>query len=520
MKRAWHILGRPLVVLAVLLAGFVAVEHFRGELALNARLKKLRAQGEKLSVADLEPKRATVGSNAAVELLKLADRLKSALTNSFLDNPAPAGRFAAPGHVIVGWQLTEWPDYDNKFTNNWARVGAILEANQDLTQALHAALQVPQFDSGFDYRKGLLDFKLDGLVTTKRAAQYLSVSTGSELSAGRHAAVVEHLAAMLRFVQHQHDERLIISQLVRIACGTLAWEATWQALQSPGWSDNELASLQQGWQSVDYGADMAVSFEMERTMTLDLFRQIRESTAAGEKYFGQYQSAVEFWGREESALEQTGFVLRWIRIPLWRLCWASQDELHSLNEWQYIIESDRLARSNSWAEAKIGWSGLKEEPFGIPLAALFGNKLGGKKPSIYNRWRYLISIDPTAVDGNMILKVLRAEIQRRMLVTVLALERHRLRYGKLPDSLQALVPEFLPAVPVDGMDGKPLHYRLKPDGMFVLYSVGENCVDDGGDPSLLPGKETVRFWDGLDAVWPTPASAEETARTMEKAKKK
>jgi hypothetical protein len=271
---------------------------------------------------------------------------------------------------------------------------------------------------------------------------------------------------------------------------------------------------------VDFGTDMAVSFEMERAMTLDTFRQVRESTAAGKEFIEQHECAAGFWGGDEFALEQSDFVLRWIRMPLWRICWASQDEIHSINWWQYVIESDRLARNKSWAEAKSGWPRLQEEPFGVPLAALFRSKHEAAQASIYNRWRYLLSNEATAVDGNTILKPLRAEIQRRMLVTVLALERHRLRHGKLPDSLQALVPEFLSAVPLDGMDGKPLRYRLKPDGTFVLYSVGENGIDDGGDPSLLPGKETVRFWDGLDAVWPTPASAEETARAMEKAKKK
>ena len=66
----------------------------------------------------------------------------------------------------------------------------------------------------------------------------------------------------------------------------------------------------------------------------------------------------------------------------------------------------------------------------------------------------------------------------------------------------------------DPIDGKPLRYRLMPDGSFLLYSIGENGKDDGGDGSL-----TIRTWrdmplrfaapDALDWVWPQPATPAE-----------
>ena len=31
------------------------------------------------------------------------------------------------------------------------------------------------------------------------------------------------------------------------------------------------------------------------------------------------------------------------------------------------------------------------------------------------------------------------------------------------------------------IDGKPLRYQLKPDGGYVLYSIGWNKADDGGE---------------------------------------
>ena len=60
------------------------------------------------------------------------------------------------------------------------------------------------------------------------------------------------------------------------------------------------------------------------------------------------------------------------------------------------------------------------------------------------------------------------------------------------------------------MDGQPIKYRLDPDGPFVLYSVGEDYKDDGGDTNLQPGKTgTYNIWNRNDVVWPQPALPDE-----------
>lgn len=62
---------------------------------------------------------------------------------------------------------------------------------------------------------------------------------------------------------------------------------------------------------------------------------------------------------------------------------------------------------------------------------------------------------------------------------VVALLRHRARSGAWPDSLEVLVPEFLPAVPADVYDGAPLRYALR-EGRPLLWSVGADRIDDDG----------------------------------------
>jgi hypothetical protein len=55
--------------------------------------------------------------------------------------------------------------------------------------------------------------------------------------------------------------------------------------------------------------------------------------------------------------------------------------------------------------------------------------------------------------------------------------------------LDALAPQFIAKLPHDIIGGQPLHYRRDPpspgsgaaSGQFVLYSVGWNETDDGGE---------------------------------------
>ena len=113
------------------------------------------------------------------------------------------------------------------------------------------------------------------------------------------------------------------------------------------------------------------------------------------------------------------------------------------------------------------------------------------------------------------LKFATFETVRRLTFTAIALHRHRLKHGKFPESLGALVPEFLVEVPRDFMDGQPLRYQLPPDGQFRLWSVGEDFKDDGGDPTpvgVASGSSNLPDWlKGRDWVWPQAATEAEVA---------
>lgn len=82
---------------------------------------------------------------------------------------------------------------------------------------------------------------------------------------------------------------------------------------------------------------------------------------------------------------------------------------------------------------------------------------------------------------NVFVAVDREAARGAILQTIFALERHKRKHGRYPDVLADLVPEYLSAVPEDvfASASTPLIYRRDGDGA-MLYSVGENGVDDGG----------------------------------------
>jgi hypothetical protein len=87
-------------------------------------------------------------------------------------------------------------------------------------------------------------------------------------------------------------------------------------------------------------------------------------------------------------------------------------------------------------------------------------------------------------------------------VAAVAAERYRREHGDWPGSLADLVPGYLPAVPLDPFDGAPLRYR-RTEGGAVIYSVGEDGRDDGGDPSPPAGDYRPR--DVVFTLWDVAA---------------
>jgi hypothetical protein len=76
---------------------------------------------------------------------------------------------------------------------------------------------------------------------------------------------------------------------------------------------------------------------------------------------------------------------------------------------------------------------------------------------------------------------------------VVAMERYRREHGEqLPARPQSLVPDYLPALPIDPFSGQPLIVANEAHG-YVVYSIGANRRDDGGR-DVTEGFASVPAW--------------------------
>ena len=100
----------------------------------------------------------------------------------------------------------------------------------------------------------------------------------------------------------------------------------------------------------------------------------------------------------------------------------------------------------------------------------------------------------------------RGTLERRVAAIRIAIRLYRIDHdGRYPDTLSALVPEYLPFHLTDpfAADNRPISYR--PDSKLpVLYSVGSNGKDDGGTslPYVRPNGSKVQRWECADIVYP------------------
>jgi hypothetical protein len=98
------------------------------------------------------------------------------------------------------------------------------------------------------------------------------------------------------------------------------------------------------------------------------------------------------------------------------------------------------------------------------------------------------------------------QTQMCVLLADLALREFQSKHGRLPETLEELVPEHLPALPPDPFAaGQPILYRLE-GSTYRLYSVGLNGVDDGGHPQTRGARQLLPDYTDA-ALFPTPANS-------------
>lgn len=442
--------------------------------ALAKTRLELRKQGFKTDLTNFD---FSTSPELQVREMALIATVTNRHVTPFYDHP-DLMEPASSNQAIVVWeqsslrrQSPSWPD--NSYELTWEDFRrAINQCQPQLDAACAAILSGPiQFDLDASAGNHML---LPHLALLKNLTQIFNDRAMLALHEGNREAAWTNLMAATRLVTAWKPEPVEVSHRTRFEDAKLVFAATWQMLQTNGWTDDQLARLQQEWETADFLSSLPEIQAFKRAS--DVAGIEHDTLAPGMPEGGRYE-----------------------------------DEQRML-----LFYRDREIEFRNAIQAKT-WMQMRQMP-GVTNEVFFEPKYryrGMFATSLYQR-RTRLRFDQ---GPSFLAQAAEAETERRMMITGFALERYLEKYGKYPETLQSLAPEFLKSVPVDFMTGQSLHYRLAEDGHFLLYSVGLDCVDNGGKVPTPPTEEEryARLTNHniavpeSDIVWPLPASSVQIA---------
>lgn len=507
MKKWWVKLLIFLAAVVLVLAVLVATSGVHSKNAVDRYKDQLRATGEKLNFEEVIPPHVDSEKNGLEFVMQAFAAMPYPAAGVVQSNPPLAMKSVAPGKAMVGWQQPQLISEDRMpSTNSWADLDQELQTRSPALEFLRQASERPQLNFELDYQQGFT-LLLPHLSRMKQASILLSASALSNLRRADCANAATNLQTILLLLDKWKDEPLLISQLVRIAMAQIAVNAQWEFLQSPNLTEPQLAMLQRGWTNIQLLQPMENSLALERVFGVRTIEQLRTSNSPSSSYSGWMGGGGSGGGGSGDWLDTLKDLGQGMRRRtsdgLWRVSWSYDDQLALMRGNQVLIEAVRQVGTNGYFKNALADRDRKLAALGLnrPNANWLRTHLNDE----------LTALGPETIQSlaHSLERVLSCEAARTMTVTTIALKRYQLRHQTFPGNLNALVPEFLPEVPRDPVDGHALRYQLLPDGTFLLYSIGSDNIDNGGDGNARSGSKTLGWLRGRDWVWPQPATPQE-----------
>jgi hypothetical protein len=339
----------------------------------------------------------------------------------------------------------------------------------------------------------LVSILLPHVQVMRQAARLLIVDTRWALDQGDSERATRNIEAMLGISVQVTEGDFLVSTLVGYAIQLMAMDVIDECLHSTAtFSDSQLERMHAA-VSKAKSVEM-VNLEQERAMFLDIVQKSYTDDGRGD---GRITAAgLELW-EEVSLMNSHSYVPRssWsfesvtrrALAPTSLLFLASRKQLTDKAEEFYTRMGELIKADNSETEMAELEREIDQLPIGYtPIKLLF--------PAF------------TQIRQSKV----RVRLNTDSVSAALAVIRYQRQHGRWPDSLDDLVANYLERVPIDPYDGQPLRYRLQDEG-FVIYSVGVNGVDDGGQAVMLdPDGSFVSDLSAEsdpDALRPLPAGA-------------
>lgn len=337
---------------------------------------------------------------------------------------------------------------------------------QDVLQLLHQVAARPQCVFKRDYSRGA--YVLFPEYARMRAGSRALLSESAALVAdGKPVEAVHNLEAGFHMAHHLETEPVMIGQLVAVAIDAITLRGLEEILHKAG-DRPEVANavadaVVRNWKP----ANISRGMEGEVVMAEVSCNMIRRDPAQLATMIGAVdptQTAAE--------QQQQANLYRFLG-PLFTATLMDANEANMLD----YEHRAYLAMKRPYLQGKADLNALSEE-----LDAK------SKKPA------YMLASVLAPVFSNATRN--QAQDETRALVTRSAalVLVYRARHGKFPERLE----EAVSPVPIDPLNGQPLHYRLYTgsNGVkgFEIYGAGNDGKFDGGSPTEKPKEYQTTFW--------------------------
>ena len=333
---------------------------------------------------------------------------------------------------------------------NWddALAATVLASNRDALAGWDAAAKLPDFQVP---EISNCDDLLPYLSSWKQLAQLAEVRENFLLHNGQDKAAFDQIVNQILLGRRMQDARgVLIVYLVGTAVNNMGLSQIQHWAGKAQLTPEQLKNycLQLKTRPGETGAAFANAIRVEHQMQIGTLASIRDGKMNSE-YF------PHVW-------------------PVWPLFSFGQTRALFAKGALMLVQ----AAPHHYSE--VNMPGMEARP-SLASMALSGNWTG----------QVLYYMMMPALAGSLAKKS-QCDVQVQATRTILALRAYQLVHGNLPPDLKALVPEFLDEVPVDDFDGQPLRYSAEKK---IVYSVGRNLKDDGGDDQASPKDSSQRHLD-------------------------
>ncbi len=419
-----------LAATAILLVGVYCVYRAVLRARVEAEYAKIRSEGFPVTGEELDAWYAMPeGENAANVYLQAFSKLDTKLEEDSPDYKLIPhfgyGEFPLAGDPIS----TEMIQAIDKF----------LKKNSEVMELLQNAAKFHGCRYPANLKVGLT-VELPHLVMIRKTGQLMDLAVLSNVFKGNDDEAIHRLTDLVALARSLEQEPILLSQLVRIAVTEFVVDGAERIFSNGRLDDSRIQKLTEVFTQDETSEMFVRSLAGERCQVTILTQKALDIGAI----FGPNANLGE-----------------WTLAAGYRLT-----GLMDLDQFEYasrMSELIRAARQSTHRER-------------LKAAKGFGSRL----PDVPS-YCFLTRLILPALDG-AILSDTRHACRLHLVQVAGAIERYRLAKGTVPADLSDLLPEFMPVVPEDPFTDPPAppRYVRRTKG-YVVYSVGENGVDDGGD---------------------------------------